>query len=428
MLIEFRTENHRSIREEQILTMEMGRGGEPDDPRPRQVEGHSTKLLPAAALYGANASGKSNVLSALMFMRDAVVHSHRSWPPDEGVPRDPFAWGESSAPSLFDATFLIDGVRFRYGFVCDNERFLEEWLYAWPKGRKQTWLERDGPVFKFGELLHGENRKIEQVTRANSLFLSTAEQHEHKQLRPVFSWFKAMRAVNLLTRGAAHRVGARGMRFLAKMLWQLLEHPTSHLGGFTDPGKLESLLGLLRAADTGIIDIKLVEDPTATGLTPESKRQVLVRHASTSGEAWLPLDEESQGTLALFNRGWVLLSTLSQSSVLLVDELEASLHPHLSLRLLEMFNDPRTNPHNAQLIFSTHDTNLLGSVTGEAPLRRDQIWLTERDNDGATKLYPLTDFQPRKAENLERGYLLGRYGAIPFLGLMPEPTEPNDGE
>lgn len=136
MLIEFRVENHRSLRDEQVLTMEAGRVGDDADSRPRHVTGHSEALLPVAALYGANASGKSNVLAALAFMRDTVLLSHRFWSPDEGVPRDPFAWGpKKEEPSLFEATVLINEVRYQYGFVMNDESILEEWLYAWPLGK-----------------------------------------------------------------------------------------------------------------------------------------------------------------------------------------------------------------------------------------------------------------------------------------------------
>ncbi len=147
MLIEFRVENHRSIRDEQVLTMEAGRIGANDDLTPRIVPGSPDKILPVVALYGANASGKSNVLAALAFMKEAVLYSHRSWSPDEGTPRDPFAWGRKRAESsLFEVEMIIDAIRYRYGFKLNDESFLEEWLYAWPNGKKQMWLERDGEV------------------------------------------------------------------------------------------------------------------------------------------------------------------------------------------------------------------------------------------------------------------------------------------
>lgn len=170
MLIEFRVENHRSIREEQALTMEAGRSSDPDAAHVRVVDGHRTPLVTAAAIYGANASGKSNLLSALAYMRRAVLDSHRFWDPDGGVPRDPFAWGEyRGKPSLFEATFLEEKVRYRYGFVVDDDAILEEWLHAWPRGRQQVWYERDRDRIKFGENLKGENHIVEEVTRPNAL-------------------------------------------------------------------------------------------------------------------------------------------------------------------------------------------------------------------------------------------------------------------
>jgi AAA15 family ATPase/GTPase len=143
---------------------------------------------------------------------------------------------------------------------------------------------------------------------------------------------------------------------------------------------------------------------------------VEVRHQGGSDDAWLPLEEESRGTQRLFRIGIPILGAIRDGRVLVIDELEASLHPILAQQIVQQFNDPAVNTRNAQLIFTTHDTNLLGSLVGGPALRRDQVWLTEKDAEGATVVYPLTDYQPREPENLERGYLQGRYGAIPFLG------------
>ena len=165
MLIEFRVANHRSLRDEQVLTMEAGRVGDEADPRPRHVSGHSESLLTVAGLYGANASGKSNVLAALAFMCEAVVMSHRFWSPDEGeprepfVPRDPFAWGpKKTEPSLFEVTLLLDHVRYQYGFQVSDEQFLEEWLYAWPNGKKQVWFERENQYVQVRRQLEGREQ------------------------------------------------------------------------------------------------------------------------------------------------------------------------------------------------------------------------------------------------------------------------------
>jgi predicted ATPase len=428
MLIEFRVENHRSICEEQALTMNAGRVGAPDDPRPRAIIGRKKRLLPVAALYGANASGKSNLLAAFDFMREAVVHSHRFWPPDGGIPRAPFAWGsKTSKPSLFEVTFLQEGTRYRYGFVADDERFLEEWLYAWPTGRKQSWFEREGEDFRFGENLRGENRMVEQVTRPNALFLSAAAQHRHEQLAGVYRWFQAIRIANL----GRLRQGRLPDFFVERWLQQPFDGESSlgQLSPFGDEilagDRLESVRDLLRAADVGILDIKLVtrEDDSSPRLGPRQRFRMMVRHQSSAEDAWLPFHEESHGTQALFRMAPYLLDALQHGSLLIIDELEASLHPLLALQVVRQFNDPRANPHNAQLVFTTHDTNLLGTELGEPALRRDQIWLTEKDKEGATCLYPLTDYKPRSGENLERGYLQGRYGAIPFLGPLARVAE-----
>lgn len=405
MLVEFRVENHRSIRDEQVLTMEAGRVGVPEDVRPRTLEGHASALLPVAALYGANASGKSNALDAIGWMQQAVLDSYRSWDPTGGVPRSPFAWGEHAArPSLFEVTMLVDGVRHQYGFVADDERFVEEWLYAWPHGRRQTWFEREGTSFKFGEHLRGENHLIGGVTRPNALYLSVAAQHRHEQLGAVYGWFDAIN-------------GPSDGTPIEEWLAALLDPRADD--ALASGASLASIKSLLATADLGIVDLRARELPGHD--RPRARRgrpkvQILLRHVSEVADAWLPLEEESDGTVMLLELARPMLHALATGGLVVVDELEDSLHPLLALRLVERFNDPRSNPKHAQLVFSTHDTNLLGTTLGEPALRRDQVWLTEKDAQGATAIYPLTDYKPRKAENLERGYLQGRYGAIPFLG------------
>jgi predicted ATPase len=412
VLIWFRLANHRSIRDEQVLSLEPGNvdGG---NERMREVEG--LRLLPAVAIYGANASGKSNVLDGLAFMRDAVVHSHRFFAPEGGVPRQPFAWGERAAePSLFEIAFKVDGVRYDYGFCADDQRFIEEWLYAYPSARKQIWFERDSDDFKFGEHLRGENRTIEKVTRPNSLFLSAAAQNRHAQLSPVFQWFAAIRAHRLRSQASASLRGTPRPPSDQFALWWTRRTWTTDDGQMSAPIRADHdarkarFLDLLRAADFGIVDVDVLHEPAL-------RRPVMVKHRSEGDDAWLPLAEESHGTQQVFALAPVALDALATGAPLLVDELDASLHPLLAQRLVDTFNDPAQNPHNAQLVFTTHDTTLLGSLLGSEPLRRDQVWLTEKDDRGATELYPLTNFKPRKEENLERGYLQGRYGAIPFL-------------
>ncbi|MBI4816120.1 MAG: ATP-binding protein [Deltaproteobacteria bacterium] len=436
MLIELRFENHRSARDEQVLTLEAGRVGTVNDGRVREAD--NLRLLPVAAIYGANASGKSNVLSAIGFMRDAVLDSHSSWPPLGGVPREAFAWaGKANEPSTFEVTVLIGGIRYQYGFSVDQERVLEEWLFAWPRGRKQTWFERARAEFAFGEHLRGENRVLEKVTRPNALFLSTAARHQHEQLTPVFDWFNKLLTVRVVgykerysdampasvaaavfaaAAAAAAARGPSGMIRVSDLVPTRQSTEFSEALPRIDPPESTNLRDLLRAADVGIADFR-VSNPRGNK-SGADQRRIELRHDVGEDDAWLPLEQESAGTRALFRLGPAVIRALASGTPLVVDELESSLHPLIALEVVRLFNDPDANPHDAQLLFTTHDTNLLGTILGAQPLRRDQIWLTEKDPKGGTNLYPLTDFKPRKLENLERGYLQGRYGAIPILGAL----------
>jgi AAA15 family ATPase/GTPase len=401
--------------EEQALTLESSRLGNPSDNRPRQIEGHSASLvLPVAAIYGANASGKSNVLSALDFMRESVIYSQRRWEPDAGVPRTPFAWADNlDLPSTFEVIFVQRGIKYQYGFSANNERIEEEWLFAWPNNRKQVWLEREYDSYKFGDNLKGPNASTSEITRPNSLFLSAAAQNNHKQLSSVFFWFRNLLSIN---------IGSKANRaFNFRYSPRFLQSSSSQLSLFNESDEDDTtfrLVELLQAADTGVVNIKTIEEEMLPigGRRPRLLRRIVLQHQKDNESSWLDLEDESEGTKTLFEIAPSLFQVLDTGAVLIIDELESSLHPLLALTILKLFNSPVTNPQNAQLIFTTHDTNLLGTTLGDPPLRRDQVWFTEKDNTGKSCLYPLTDFKPRQTENLERGYLQGRYGAIPFLG------------
>lgn len=410
MLIEFRVSNHRSLRDEQVLSMEAATTA-PADFWQREIPGYAKKLLPVAALYGANASGKSNVLSAVALMWDAVVRSQASWDPAGGVPQDPYAWGNHQRQdSLLEVVFVSEGVRYQYGFTFTSERFIEEWLYAWPHGKKQTWLERDSDEFRFGSNLTGENQVIKKLTRPNSLFLSAAAQLAHPRLSDIYIWFSGIESSDLITT-QEHSPTARNNRAWLGRSPRMAEFLLADILRDKRRGaNHRDFLNFVAAADLGIEDVRIDH----SGPFP----QIRVKHKTGQGDAWLMIEQESGGTQKLFRIAPVIMSTLQNGGVLIADELESNLHPALAVRIIRLFNDPATNPRNAQLIFTTHDTNLLGTTLGEPALLRDEVWLTEKDEEGATKLYPLTNYKPRKAENLERGYLQGRYGAIPFLSPL----------
>jgi hypothetical protein len=396
VLIRFRVQNHRSIRDEQELSLVAAPLSEHPESLVR-AERYDIDLLRVAAIYGANASGKSTVFDALSFMRNAVVESQRRWDPDGGVPREPFALSREAQddPSLFAVDLLIDDVRYEYGFVADSRRVLEEWLHAYPRGKKQEWFTRDADreqEFSFSRLFSGENRSISSLTRPNSLFLSAAAQNNHERLAPLFEWF------------------SRRLEVANDRSWRKMYQHTANLC-FDEPASRAAILSMLESADLGITGLEVSLDPGMSYF--DVPLDVRFRHRSAvSGDGIvLPFHHESEGTRTLFVLSGLIVDALARGGVLLVDELDRSLHPHLAMKIVSIFNDPQANPNGAQLLFNTHDTNLLDRDY----LRRDQIWFTEKGDDGATRLFPLTDFRARKYENLERGYLQGRYGAVPSV-------------
>jgi hypothetical protein len=341
-------------------------------------------------------------------MQLVVLLSYRIFSPGSGIPgRTPFAWdGHRDKPSLYEVVIVIDGVRYQYGFVLDDERVHEEWLYAWPKGRRQRWFEREwsdeeGYSFSFGDHLKGVKRIVEDFTRDNALFLSAAAQNANEQLTPLYQWFQGLRIVE-----SKQRIGFADKekdQWLANALRDLVQPSPAQEN--LQQSKLEAFRDLIRAADFGVVDFK--PDPSRPG-------KYLFQHSVNDDDPWLALDQESDGTKALFFRAQLIIDVIWSGGIIVIDELEKSLHPLLAQRIIDLFNDPLGNPLNAQIIFTTHDTNLLSGLRSSVPLRRDQVWLTEKSRQGSTHLLPLTAYQPRKGENLEKGYLIGRYGGIPI--------------
>jgi len=410
VLIRFRVENFRSINDEQEFSLVAAPLSEHEDTLVH-VDRYDLDLLRTAAIYGPNASGKSSIIAAFRFLADTVKDSQAAWRPDAPIPRVPFALSAEtvSAPSRFSVDLLIDGVRYEYGFAVDSSRVLGEWLHAYPKGRRQEWFTRDGQTFVFSRLLPGENRTISGFTRPNSLFLSAAAQSNHAALAPVYRFLSTLFIVDGTNR--------QGLAFAAAQFCfeDMYNHATTDF---------------LRSADLGITAIDVVEEDVESfakrlqrapddpeflqllGKLSGTASGVQLRHRKGMNETIaLPFEEESEGTRTLFSLAPWIVAVLRSGGALIVDELDRSLHPHLALQIVTLFNTPHSNPNHAQLIFNTHDTNLLDTSV----LRRDQIWFTEKGDDGATRLFPLTDLRARKYENIERGYLQGRYGAVPSV-------------
>ncbi|MEU5169922.1 AAA family ATPase [Streptomyces mutomycini] len=402
MLLRFRVANHRSIRDECELSL-IGSASGDGNARATGLrhDRQDVSALPVLGVFGANAAGKSNMLSALRDMRQAVRTSFADWTKSPGVPRKPFKLDPACADetSLYevDLTLGRSRTRFTYGFELSDDRVEAEWLHAYPQGKRETWFDREAgrPESEGGEFVFeddgftGRREDLVALTRPDALFLSTGATLNDPQLSALHRWF--LDNLWLVTPGedVAHRT---------KWTQELIEP-----GGKYD--YRERVLHLLTVADLGI---------TGMETDPDTGRVRLRHRTADGGDA--PLDfitEESFGTHAWFAFLGPMLSVLDKGAVLLVDEIDSSLHPTLAAEVVRIFQDSQANPNNAQLIFTTHDATLLGEEVLDRPLGRDQVWIAAKDRSGATELYPLTAAHPADGENLERGYLRGRYGGVP---------------
>lgn len=413
MLVELSVANFRSLRDQQTFSLIKGKGSELQETN--SFKANSMELLRSAAIYGPNAGGKSNFLLALQAMKRVVLESATSMQRGDQLPVMPFRLdpGTRLQPSEFEVIFIVDGVRYQYGFAATAERIHEEWLLAYPKHRAQRWFARvwnakgEQYHWEFGSHLTGEKLLWQKSTRDNALFLSTAVQLNSHQLQPVFDWFRSRLRLS----------GVGGWSPDSSAL--LCEQATK-----------SRILDFLRAADLDIEDVLVEKTSLDVKALPESMpeslretiaedftgKQLLKIQTVRTGSDGLPvrfdLAEESDGTRKVFAFAGPWLEALKHGHVLFIDELHDNLHPELVKFLVQLFHHEETNPHHAQLIFTTHETSILN----QAMFRRDQIWFCDKDKGQATVLYPLTDFSPRKGrENLELAYLSGRYGALPYV-------------
>lgn len=418
MLVDFRVTNFRSIREEQHLSfiassdksLERSNcyfSGEPA----------SQKLLRSAVIYGANASGKSNLIFSLMTMQFLVLNSTRLLEQQYKEQFTPFLLDADSAhqPTEFEITLILNGVRYQYGFAFNAERITGEWLLVYPTKKAQRWFEyHHNPETNLNDWqpfsIHfkGEKKGQRELWKANtnqrSLFLTQAAQSNSQLLQPLFNWF----ANELII------LPARSEFNLYPTLMRL-----------EDPQYKEWVLRLMNAADIHISDIKVekrkspqLEFKLEPGKPPEVNAfdgefpHVEFCHQTSDGrQQWFDSRYESYGTLRLLGYAAPLLDAMESGKLIVVDEFDTSLHPLLTHYILKMLHSPHQSHKGAQMWMTTHDTSLLDP----ALIRRDQIWFVEKKKDQSTELYGLLDFSPRKGEAIERGYLQGRYGAIPFL-------------
>lgn len=418
MIVEFRVSNFRSIREEQSISFAASSDNWLENTH-CVVTGNpaASKLLRSAVIYGANASGKSNLISALMTMQLFVLNSTRLLEPQYREQYTPFLLDADSRnqPTRFEVTLLLNGLRYQYGFDFDGERIRGEWLLVYQSSKAQRWFEYhyipetgENEWLPFSIHFKGEKKGQRELWKANTgtraLFLTQAAQSNSQLLQPLFNWF----ARDLIV------LPARSEFNLTPTLLRLEE-----------PKYKEWVLRLMNAADIHISDIKVekrkgrqIEFKLEPGKPPEFRAfdgdmpDIEFCHKTSDGkEQWFDRRFESYGTLRLLGYAAPLLDSMENGKLVVVDEFDTSLHPLLTRYILKMLHSPHLSGMGAQMLMVTHDTSLLDPYL----LRRDQVWFVEKKEDQVTELYGLLEFSPRKGEAIERGYLQGRYGAVPFL-------------
>lgn len=427
MLLQFSIRNFRTFKDKATLSLIASNY----DRETREADnvfeskGFNSRLLKSAVIYGANASGKSRLIEAFAFMRHFVINSSKETQKGESIDVEPFILSAETEnePSEFEIIFLFNDELFRYGFEVTKQVIVSEWLYHKPKTKEVELFFRDGNQFDVHERNFSKGSAIAKqgLVRDNALFVSVAAQFNERTAISVIDWFKRLKLLSGLD-----ETGYQGFT----------------LGRTEIPAHKIKILELLKAADFGIQDIKLRKldiEKLPSGMPKEVKDEILREVKEENAEFIADVltmhkkydfnkqvvqnvsfslnDDESSGTKKFFALSGPILDVIENGFTLVVDELDSKLHPNLVCKIVSLFNSNQFNPKNAQLIFNTHDTNLLSSGL----FRRDQIWFTSKDKYGEAKLYSLADFKSdevRKNESFENNYIRGKYGAVPYLGFF----------
>ncbi|MBP0028098.1 ATP-binding protein [Roseofilum sp. Guam] len=435
MLIEFSVGNYRSFKETVTFSMVaanlVSKNPQIDEDNSFSVD-QNLKLLKSSAIYGANASGKSNLVKALGFMKWFIINSSKETQSTEKIKVEPFRLSTETKtqPSLFELVFIMDETQYRYGFKVTQDKVISEWLYYVPSVKETKLFVRD--LEKIEQSKKYQVQSLKKLTRSNALYLSVCSQFNVDLAEKILGWLS--KKLNLVS----------GLNDTEDMRYTL--------GCLENKEMNDNIEGLIKRLDLGIRAIKIKPRDILGNEEQKSVKQLLLRSLIesiietddvkgtrrvyvgtehpifdqngniTSIEEFNLNHHESEGTQKLFALAGRLIMALKESQVLIIDEFDARLHPLISLGIVELFNSKDNNPNNAQLIFITHDTHLLN----HKKFRRDQIWFTEKNRYGATDLYSLAEYKVRNDAAFESDYIKGRYGAIPYLGDLSYLINSND--
>lgn len=424
MLIEFKFQNYRSFRDEAVLSMEATGLGTLKN---SLIESGNTKLLPGAAIYGKNGGGKSNVIRAFWLAVQFIKNAQRTQHENAVIPVTPFSLNDYSAtePTAFEFTYVLDHIKYIYGFSATSNRVVKEYLYHSPKGQKAIVFTRDGQSFSFTED-KAKRKMISEAIAPNQLFFSVACTMNDAACVSAMRWFRECIVFS---------------RDYSDIPRQLLEYAS-------DAGMLKTISDYAKEADLGIEDMQFefgseeisdteklptnIPEGIRTALTTfihalaetSNNSEVKLKMGEVTATSFhkglkqngdsalfaLELSDESDGTRKLMALAPAIEAVLTKGGVLLVDEIERELHPMLVNYIIAKFQSKRTNPLGAQIIFTTHNTELMNADF----LRKDQIYFADKDrSDGASELYSISEFATKTSENIQKGYLIGKYGATP---------------
>lgn len=429
MLIEFQVGNFLSFKD--VVTFSMvasdidSQDEELDDNNVFAVN-QDLSLLKTAAVYGANASGKSNLAKAFGFMKNFVINSSKEMQITDSIDVEAFRLNTETEkkPSYFQIIFILNKRLYTYGFEVSQSKnkVIKEWLLETPRTKQRQLFSRENNKFIINSTYFKEGKSLETKTKQNSLFLSVSAQFNGTVSTEIIKWFANLQVIS---GSGTHD------NFYKRVTLNL----------FDSPSIKKNIINLIKELDLSIIDINITKETITSENLPlnipdELKKLFLdsvieSSNIQTSHEKYnedgeiIGLEKfdleknESEGTKKLFYFSALLLNALQNSHILVIDELDAKLHPIITHKIIELFNSKKYNPKSAQLIFMTHDTNLLNpKLFGGQLLRRDQIWFTEKNKEGATDLYSLVEYDIPENAPFETDYIKGRYGAIPFIGNL----------
>lgn len=418
MLLDFTVENYRSFYEKKSFSMLAQKLSE--CAKENVTNAMSYDVLKTLAVYGANSSGKSNLVKALQTMKSSVLTSVKL-NPNETLFYEPFLlMKDNTAPTMFEVSFLKNDYCYRYGFSYTQTAIVDEWLFrkTTKRSKEQALFIRNVDGIAFEDKLFPEGIGLESKVNDNRLFISLCAQLGGEISNEVISWFESdfnvasglnnqeYRGFSQMLFHKKEEASKEALRLFKKLNLGFGEIST-HEEEITIPNNVPKELMPLYNKVAGRKKIEI-----------ESVHHLYDRKGASCGSVRFSFDEkESSGTRKLFDMSGPIFDTLEKGSVLVIDELDAKMHPLISQEIIRLFNSPEKNPQNAQLIFTTHDTHLLSTKM----LRRDQVWFTEKNDAEQTDLYCLIDIvlpdgtKPRNDASYEKNYIAGRYGAIPYI-------------